>query len=233
MYEEILNSLIWYYSKANASLAAILDTRPPTTEDHLRLHYGSYIESILSAIDYMKDRGYLDTEIHKIISKEEFAYFRELRNSIVHRGFNMCTECTIHNDFFYFRTPQEVSARGGKETPPPKEQFLIIFLLKIDILIRNLIHEKIQNLGLLEYKEVSVDDMFNGLAAAIKEHHHIPQNIKELFFNNTDAIRESLNPKEMHNSLVLKYHQTINLENMMENFKDILQNLTSYAETLT
>lgn len=232
MYEEILNSLIWYYTKANNSFTAILNTYPPTTEDHLRLHYGIYIESIISAVDHMIDCKYLNNaKIYEVISKEEFNYLRQLRNSIIHRGFNVCTECSIQSNFFYFRTPQKVFDNHKKETTPPSEPFLIVFLLKIDILIRNIIHEQVNDLGLLEYKEVSVSDMFNGLAKGIEEHPHIPLEIKDIFFSNTDAIRESIKPKEIHDSLILNYHRAINLENMVESLRNILQNLNKIAET--
>lgn len=227
MYEEVVNSIVWYYTKANNSLTAILDTRPPAEGNHLRLHYGIYIESILVAIDYMKDHKLLkDTEIHKFLPSTELEYFRELRNSIVHRGFNPCAGFIVHNEIFYVHTPREVVKRNdGLVVTPPHEPFLLLFLLKVDIIFRELINNKIINSGLLIDKNLSGDDIFNDISAGVKESPYIPTDIKEMFFKSAEEFKKSINPEQIHKSHIQKYDETIKIDYIKDSLLFLIKNL--------
>lgn len=104
MKENILESMIWYFGKANRGLREITNMKIPADGEDLRFYYGIYIESIMSALDFMRDKKYISfKEIDCILQVDNHTYLRELRNSIVHRGYDLANEGTTLNDKVYLR----------------------------------------------------------------------------------------------------------------------------------
>lgn len=215
MQQDILSSLIWYFTKANTSLRIILETKPPLSDgDLMRFHYGVYIESILSACDYMEDKKLIsETDIYEYINKDDFKYFRDLRNSIVHRGLNICSSASSNDSFIYYHTPQNITnqSKNIKRTPP-SEKFLLDFLLRVDQSIRSLIQEKLNESKVFDFKEVGIDEIFSEISNFVEPHEPMPKVIKKLFVDNSDAIKASINMKEIHDSSVKKFRETMSLD---------------------
>ena len=214
MQEDILSSLIWYFTKANTSLRIILETKPPLGDgDLMRFYYGIYIESILAAYDFMEDAKLIKKiDVFKYINEDDFDYFRDLRNSIVHRGLNICSSAVSSDSFIYYYTPQNITDRSRKIIrTPPSEKVLLDFLLRFDRSIRSLIQEKLNESKVFDFKEVSTDEIFSEISDFVESHEPIPKVIKKLFADNSDVIKASINMKEIYDSSVKKFRETISL----------------------
>lgn len=235
---DVLSSIVWYFTKANLGLKNVLNMRAPAEGDNLRLYYGLYIESVLAALYYMKDHQFFSNKkIDELLTPEYHLYFRELRNSIVHRGYDVSKAGNLINDIVFVRTPVDITDKNGKIISPPSDNFLITFLLKIDALIRKFIFDKINELKLLEYKEVDQDLAFDDLCASISNTHHIPEIIKNMFFENSEKIKKSINHKDIHDSVINNFKKVIQFENFFtldaedSTYSDIQQSFFNNTNT--
>lgn len=228
MYANILDSIIWQYTKINTSLLAIIDSSSTKELDFYKLHYGIYIESILSAVDHMKDCKYLtDSDIYSHISKSDFSYFRELRNSLVHRGFDICAESASSNGFNYYRTPQKIMKRNQEHVPPPEEPFIIFFLLKIDLCVRKIIDKKLKMLKILEFDNANIDDVYGEMEKFVMDYPNMSKEFKSMFINNAASIKASINLREMHETIISKYNKVVVFKETMSQIEDLLKNKNS------
>jgi hypothetical protein len=62
-----------------------------------------------------------------------------------------------------------------------------------------------------DFKEVSTDEIFSEISDFVESHEPIPKVIKKLFADNSDVIKASINMKEIYDSSVKKFRETISL----------------------
>lgn len=97
----------------------------------------------------MKDQHFFSNKkIDDLLTLEYHLYFRELRNSIVHRGYDVSKSGGLISDIVFVRTPEDITDKNGQKISSPSDKFLITFLLRIDALIRKFIFDKINELKL-------------------------------------------------------------------------------------
>lgn len=195
---ELLNSIEWYITKMNNAQAALLVTPPPADIEYLRFNHGIYIESIFSLIDYMHDNKHsINEDIKKVIGGT-FFYFRTLRNSIVHRGFDLSTRGTVINGNVRVLTPDNV-VHKGELLPVPAESLLLKATMLLDVVMRLMIILKLNDLGVLDEKDIDEDAEFKCLCSSIEKNDFIPIFAKEIFMNNKEEIKKNLNFSRINN----------------------------------
>lgn len=207
----IIESMLWYFRKANRGLHEILNMNIPADGDNLRFYYGVYIEAIFSAIDLMRERNYTSHKnIDDLLRPKSYQYFRELRNSIVHRGYDLAREGTVLNDQVYLRTPTDVYDKYGNFVSPPEETLLIHFLLIVDGKIRDFIFDATIRFLSDELTEDEKNENFEHLKETILNYPHMEDIYKKLFFDNIQTIKDAINNHQQSDQTkILNYEKVI------------------------
>ncbi|EKJ8220380.1 hypothetical protein [Citrobacter sedlakii] len=200
---ELLYSIEWYLTKINNAQSALLETPAPADIGHLRFNHGIYIESIFSLIDYMDDNKTGITEDIKINVGSDLFYFRMLRNSIVHRGFDLSTRGTVVNGNTRVLTPDNVVYKG-EILPTPTEPLLLKATMLLDIVMRTVLIQKLNSLGALEEKEIDEGEEFKKHCSFIENDKHIPLFVKEMFVRNIEEIKMGINFAEANRDEINK-----------------------------
>lgn len=217
---ELLNSIDWYLTKINNAQAALLETPPPAYIEHLRFNHGVYIESIFSLIDYMKDNNNCIQEDIKITIGSNLFYFRTLRNSIVHRGFDLSTRGTVVNGNTRVLTPDNVVDKGVL-LPTPVEPLLLKATMQLDIVMRSMLILKLNSLGALDEKEIDEDVEFKKHCSLIENDNYIPLFVKEMYMKNIEEIKRSLNFTEINKDRINKLKDKLSPVNTLMSFSKI------------
>lgn len=207
----IIESMLWYFRKANRGLHEILNMNIPADGDNLRFYYGVYIEAIFSAIDLMRERNYTShKKIDDLLKPKLYKYFRELRNSIVHRGYDLAREGTVLNDQVYLRTPTDVHDKYGNFVSPPEEALLIHFLLIVDGKIRDFIFDNTIKFLSDELTKDEKNENLENLKETILNYPHMEDIHKKLFFDNIQTIKDAINnDQKSDQTKILNYEKVI------------------------
>lgn len=211
---ELLNSIDWYLTKINNAQSALIETPPPADIEHLRFNHGVYIESIFSLIDYMDDNRNSISEDIKIIIGSNLFYFRTLRNSIVHRGFDLSTRGTVVNGNTRVLTPDNVVYKGVL-LPAPVEPLLLKATMLLDIVTRSMLIQKLNSLGALDEKEIDEDAEFIKHYSFIENDNHIPLSVKEMYRQNIEEIKKSMSFTEINRDMINKLKDKLSPANTL------------------
>ena len=151
---EALASLKWYFESKNLSLSNALVFRIPLSVEHqhsLRLYYSQYFVSLLSAVEFLLDNKYpfhVEFKVSLIegLTFEDaangevyYSYLRELRNSIVHRGYDLTSAAHFANNFPMFVLPQKVKNQSGQKEYLAPRKYLIELIYICELMIGNII----------------------------------------------------------------------------------------------
>lgn len=211
---ELLFSIDWYLTKINNAQAALLETPPPADIEQLRFHHGIYIESIFSLIDYMDDnKNSISEDIRTNVGSNLF-YFRVLRNSIVHRGFDLSTRGTVVNGNTRVLTPDNVVYKG-EILPTPIEPLLLKATMLLDIVMRTALIQKLNSIGALDEKEIDEDVEFKKHYSFIENSKHIPLSVKEMYIQNIEEIKKSMNFAEINRDGINKLKDKLSSVNTL------------------
>ncbi|MBJ8742640.1 hypothetical protein I5370_21715 [Citrobacter sp. FDAARGOS_156] len=205
---ELLNSIDWYLTKINNAQTALLVTPPPADIEHLRFNHGVYIESIFSLIDYMYDNNNSISENIKRTIGSNFFYFRTLRNSIVHRGFDLSTRGIVVNGNTRVLTPDNVVQKGVLLSAP-SEPLLLKATMQLDVVMRTMLIIKLNDIGALEEKEIDEDAEFKKHCSLIENDNHIPLFAKEMFMQNIEEMKKRLNFTEANKDKLNKLKEKL------------------------
>lgn len=212
MDSNILQSMTWYFSKANRALSQILAIKPPANSDDIRFYYGIYIESICSALDLIREKQkYSHSKMKSIFTEEAYIYLRELRNSIVHRGYDLSKEGTVFCDLVYLITPSDVYDKDGEHCKTPNEKLLIHFLITIDEILRGFIFDETVSLIPNDPTEEEKNINFDNLVTSILDYQNMDDVYKQLFLDNIESIKYSIN-----NNLESKDQRISNYEKVIK-----------------
>lgn len=168
------------------SMEEINNFRPPADYFKLRMHYSFYITNIMSAIDLMTDRyknSFLDefnkdTTEKNNVTIESIKYLRELRNSIIHRGFDVAKEGEVIDGIVCIIAPTSVQDRNGTKNYYAPHRALR------DILIHCEIHTKLTMENLLKplidnVCSMSPETRFSNTLNMIDESPHMPDWVRK------------------------------------------------------
>jgi hypothetical protein len=167
---DLLNSLAMYFSSKRTALRSALQLRSPLSvaqAEDLRVHYSNYFTSLVSGLDLVRDSKEVDwkglTQVlearfvtpHAQNGKQNYAYLRELRNSIVHRGMNIFSAASFPNSFPLLFSPQTVTNPDGTKQYQRFGVLLIQIIALCETVIGPLLEEHMRKAGLFD---IQVDE---------------------------------------------------------------------------
>lgn len=215
MSNEILNSIEWYLVKMEVAIDNTLITPPPADLKNLRLNYGLYIESIFSLIDFLKDYHFdIIPDLQVRLEQEgdnTYNYFRELRNAVVHRGFDLSTKGQVIDGNTRITTPDRVKNRNGKLVENPREKVLLKALLSFDLAVRDVIYSRIKSVGLLDKKAINEVAMKSAIIDGIL-FADIPPHFKKMLSENYDSYFSPDFFSIMQDDLLLRIESLLSLQ---------------------
>lgn len=157
---EVIASLKWYFESKNLSLSNAVKLYAPLSIEHqndLRLYYSQYFASLVSATEYLLDKKYPFRSEFKALLDERFVfegsangeenylYIKELRNSIVHRGYDIASAAHFAKDFPLLISPKKVKNQSGAKEHEAFRFYLIELINICEIFIGNIIAEHLEN----------------------------------------------------------------------------------------
>jgi hypothetical protein len=163
---KIRSTIKWYFESKNVSLRKALQIRGPlSTDQHndLRVFYSQYVTSLVSAVEALLEKEYPFSEHFPGLLYREFvigdysdgeqnyAYLKELRNSVVHRGEDIAgrgslTPAGLH----LLHVPPKMSTRNGKATYQAFSPLLLGIAALCESLIGRLILRHFEENDLLQ-----------------------------------------------------------------------------------
>ena len=206
---ESFAGLMWYAKCKKDALARMRRFVPPTDSFELRMAYSQYFVNLLSLIDQAKEIFKGDFEFDWKNSLEikwksgdlVNQYLRDVRNAIIHRGFDATNAAEVVGGYVLPLSPLQIPNRQGRmigHTPPAK------YLLQIAFACEESASEVI-----LRHAQPSIDKS-NSVSLEVKKQHihrliydnaRIPDKIKSFILEKFDEIVWSKIFENDHNSL--------------------------------
>lgn len=191
---EILCALKWYFESKNLALKNALQFRCPLSVEQqreLRQYYSEYFASLVSAIDLLRETKYRHSGKFKDVLEKAFVfdsfpdgrnnylYVRELRNSILHRGLDVCSAAHVNGDFLLMVAPLFMSSRDGGKTFQAFGFYLLEIIAKCEDVIGPLIARHLDEVGLLK-PELTQNQAIENTRKFIAECETMPEWAKQL-----------------------------------------------------
>ncbi len=126
---EITSGLMWYFQAKNLALKNALSIRSPLSVDQqndIRTYYSLYLANLLSSTEMLLEKEYpfsqdFKQNLEEALSfpgftdgKNNYAYLKELRNAVIHRGFDICSSAHFIENIPLMIAPQSITNRSGK-----------------------------------------------------------------------------------------------------------------------
>ena len=224
----MLSAVKWYFELKNLSLRNAMSIRcplQPGKQKDLRQYYSQYFSGLLSATELLLESEYEHRAAFKSSLEEalsfggdfdgtrSYAYLRELRNSVIHRGLDLCSGAHIQEDFPVYVAPSPVTNRSGTASYLAFGRYLIEVIQKCETVVGKVFLNHFQQFGLLSVR-LSDADMSQEIRQFIENSSIIPENIK------APAIEAVLgmNHEELHQQSVALLLQELNEDVLAEYF---------------
>lgn len=193
-YSEVLSALRWYFESKNLALKNALSFRCPLSVEQqreLRQYYSEYFVSLVSATELLLDSEYSHRDKFKESLERTFvfdllpdgegnySYIRELRNSIIHRGLDVCSAAHVNGDFLLVVAPSSVSNKTGKKSFQALGFYLLNVISKCEGVIGQLIARHLDEVGFLK-SELTQDRAVENARRFISESNAMPEWVKQL-----------------------------------------------------
>lgn len=190
---EIRSTIKWYFESKNVALRKALQIRGPlSAEQHndLRVFYSQYLTSLVSAIEALLEKEYpfseqfrdalyqnFVTDLHQD-GEQNYAYLKELRNSIVHRGEDIAGRGSLMaSGLHLLHVPARISTRNGKVTYKAFSPLLLGVATLAEGLIGKIILENFQANSILR-PHTDFDGMRTRMQAYVDADPSIPDFVK-------------------------------------------------------
>lgn len=199
--EEILSAIEWYFESKNFHLEKAIAIRAPLSiedQKELRIAYSNYFTSLMAAIDILLEKSYRYHQDFRIELFKAFAcevhtgedcyyYLRELRNSIVHRGYDISSAATFIDGFPMLIAPLEVPNSKGSKWYGAFGKSILELIERVEAVIGDVFLEHAKRKQLFEptysYKEQK--QMMLGVISRVS---HMPQWAKDMAIKAFDSI---------------------------------------------
>lgn len=164
-HSELRSSLEWYFESKNLALQNALGFQYPLSpkqQKELRQYYSEYFVALVSATELLLEQSYefsnrFKEQLATSLSfgefpdgKSNYDYIRELRNSIVHRGLDICSAAHVYEGHPLVVAPTTVSDRNGKKSFSAFGNYLIEIIARCEETIGPLIARHLEEVGLLK-----------------------------------------------------------------------------------
>ena len=191
---EIRSTIKWYFESKNISLRKALQIRGPlSVEQHndLRVFYSQYLISLVSAVEALLEKEYpfstrfRDTLYGEFVTDEHkngelnYAYLKELRNLVVHRGEDIASRGTLMpGGLHLLHVPTTILTRNGKTLYQTFSPLLLGVAALSEHLIGGIILRNFQENGVLS-QSPDIDSMRARMHAHIEADPTVPEFVKQ------------------------------------------------------
>lgn len=164
-HSELRSALEWYFESKNLAIKNALEFQCPLSPEQqkeLRQHYSEYFVALVSATELLCEQSYefstqFKEQLYATLSlytfsdgKNNYDYIRELRNSIIHRGLDICSAAHVYEGRLLVAAPPKVSDRNGRKFFSAFGNYLIEIIAKCEESIGPLIAKHLKEVGLLK-----------------------------------------------------------------------------------
>ena len=164
MNTDVTFTLRWHFEAKNLALQNALSLRCPLPVEQskaLRLYYSEYFAHLVSATELLLEKKYLHREAFKGLLEEQFvfeghpdgnanySFVRELRNSVVHRGYDITSAAHVAGDLLLVIAPPSITNRGGSKVYQGLGYYLLEVIAKCEGVIGPVIARHLSEMGLL------------------------------------------------------------------------------------
>jgi hypothetical protein len=206
---EVISAVKWYFESKNLSLRNAFALRCPLSVENqtdLRQYYSQYFVSLLSATELLLDDGYKNRRVFEetlyrrlvfegfLDGKSNYCYLRELRNSIIHRGLDICSAAHVNNAFPFLIAPAAVMNRKKTDSYTAFGYYLVDIIRDCESIIGKIFLDHFEKSGLF-------------LARISKE---------EFIRINTQHILDSIAMPEWVKTMSLRTLEQINYDELQE-----------------
>jgi hypothetical protein len=191
---ELTATLTWHFEAKNLALRNSLQFRCPlqvAQQHEMRLYYSDYFAHLISATELLRESEYTHRQQFKALLEgrfvfeghpdgtDNYAYVRELRNSVIHRGYDITSAAHIDGDFPRVVAPPSVTNRDGTKTYSSLGYYLIDVISKCEAVVGHAVADHLADSGLLE-PQVTQTEAVTRAMRSIDESHAMPQWAKEM-----------------------------------------------------
>jgi hypothetical protein len=220
---EFISSLKWYIEVKNLCLKNALAVRCPLSViqlKDLRLYYSQYFSGLLAATEMLLEKDYIYRDKFKLKleatmcfdshpdGKKNYSYIRELRNSIIHRGFDISSAAHIIGDFPRFVAPQIVKNRSGNENYHAFAYYLLDVISKCESNIPKAIRDHLEEEGLLQ-PIVSEAEMATKYKQSVYDSVVMPNWVKDEILSNTQDFILVEHQKILTDGLIIELENNV------------------------
>lgn len=192
--EEVLSALQWYFESKNTHLEdALKIVTPMSTEDvkRLRISYSHYFISLMSALEMLLDKNYSHQKAFKehLIKgfifenysngEENYNYMKELRNCIIHRGYDITCAAHTPGGHPMLLAPERIPTRGGKTEYSAFGKYILELVSKVESVIGNIVYSHVESVDLLK-PTYTADKQLKLIQEFISKTNIIPEPFKKM-----------------------------------------------------
>lgn len=164
-HSELRSALECYFESKNLAIKNALRLQCPLSAEQqkeLRQYYSEYFVALVSATELLREPRYeFSTRFKEQLcaafsfdsfpdGKSNYLYIRELRNSVVHRGLDICSAAHVYENRLLVVAPREVCDRDGKNSFCAPGNYLIEIIAKCEEIVGPLIAKHLGEVGLLK-----------------------------------------------------------------------------------
>ncbi|MBV5326635.1 MAG: hypothetical protein JZU65_03215 [Chlorobium sp.] len=202
MKTDVTFTLRWHFEAKNLALQNALRLRCPLSVEQskaLRLYYSEYLAHLVSATDLLLEKEYLHREAFKSLLEEQFvfeghpdgnanySFVRELRNSVVHRGYDITSAAHVEGDLLLVIAPPSITNRGGSKVYQGLGYYLLEVIAKCEGVIGSVIARHLSEVGLLSVA-VEQDQAVDAAKEFIEASDAMPPWAKEMALGSIDQV---------------------------------------------
>lgn len=200
--EEILSAIRWYFESKNYHLEEALKVVTPLSREdskRLRICYSNYFVAVMSALELLQDSNYQNKEKFKSSlfsgfifegfpnGEENYSYLKELRNCIVHRGYDITMAAHTPGGHPLLIAPKSIPNRNGNKEYNTFGKCLLEIVANIESVVGGLVYDHVVEVGLFE-ETLSQGEKVSRIKGFITGTDIIPDEFKEMMLNSISEI---------------------------------------------
>lgn len=199
---EIVSGLKWYFQAKNLALKNALSIKCPLSVDKqndIRVFYSLYLANLLSATEMLLEKEYpfsqdFKQELEAAVSfpnhpngESNYSYLRELRNAVIHRGFEISSSAYVKDDVPLIIAPQSIENRSGNKSYSAFGFSLLEMISLVESVIGKLIESHLNAKGLLQSLSTQ-QEMAAETKAYLADAVEIPDRVKKMASSHIDKL---------------------------------------------
>lgn len=182
MNQQFLDGLEWYVDVKDKALKEILGLKAPLDGMAARLSYGLYFvnllsltEGVIEIVPTAKDKIHAAFDrLGGMSGRQNYGYLRELRNSLVHRGFDIVSAGILHGSRVYLLAPSEIFDKTGNRAYKRFSELVEEIITCCEQLIGPAVSDALDSIGYWD-QEIDGPKTRADIEAALVAAEHMPE----------------------------------------------------------